>query len=226
MTDTAPTRASLSPTPRSTVTRYRDRSATDRAALDAILDEGLICHLGVTLHGAPVVIPTIYGRIGDTLYLHGSTGAGNLRAAMTGDVSVAVTLVDAIVYARAAMHFSMNYRSAVIHGRPEPITDDAHRLRALRAIVEHSAPGAWDTVRPPDKKESAATTVLALDLTEASVKTRTGDPSDDPADLDSPAWAGIVPVHTTFGPPVPSADLVHGGETPGHIGNRRRSGWI
>ncbi|MEV5651207.1 pyridoxamine 5'-phosphate oxidase family protein [Nocardia sp. NPDC052254] len=223
MTDTAATRSPLSPTARSTVGRLRGRAATDRATLDDILDQGLICHLGVTLRGAPVVIPTIYGRIGDTLYLHGSTGAGNLRAALTGEISVAVTLVDAIVYARAAMHFSMNYRSAVIHGCPVEITDDDERTAALRAVVEHSAPGAWDTVRPPDKKESAATIVLALDLTEASVKTRTGDPSDDPADLDSPAWAGILPVHTTFGAPIPSADLAHESDVPAHIRARARA---
>ncbi len=222
MTDTAASRTPLSPTPRSTVTRYRDRAATDRAALDEILDEGMICHLGIMRHGAPVVLPTIYGRVGDTLYLHGSTGAGNLRAALTGEVCVAVTLVDAIVYARAAMHFSMNYRSAVIHGRPIEITDDDQRLLALRAIVEHSAPGAWDTVRPPDKKESAATKVLALDLTEASVKTRTGDPSDDPADLGSPAWAGLLPVHTAFGDPVPAADLANHNDAPDHIRARTR----
>lgn len=222
MTDTAAARTPLSPTPRSTVTRYRDRAATDRAALDQVLDEGLICHLGVVLDGAPVVLPTNYGRIGDTLYLHGSTGAGNLRAALTGEVSVAVTLIDAIVYARAAMHFSMNYRSAVIHGRPVEVTDNERRLRALRAIVEHSAPGAWDTVRPPDKKESAATLVLALDLTEASVKTRAGGPSDDPADLGSPAWAGVLPVHTSFGAPVPSTGLTPGYEIPAHIHTRIR----
>ncbi|WP_227979725.1 pyridoxamine 5'-phosphate oxidase family protein [Nocardia spumae] len=222
MTDTAATRTPLSPTPRSTVTRYRDRAATDRAALDEILDEGLICHLGVTLRGAPVVLPTVYGRIGDTLYLHGSTGAGNLRAAPAEPVSVAVTLVDAIVYARAAMHFSMNYRSAVIHGRPVEVIDAGERLRGLRAIVEHSAPGAWDTVRPPDKKESAATIVLALDLTEASVKIRGGDPSDEAADLAGPAWAGLLPVRQTFGDPIPAPDLADGIEVPPHI--RARAG--
>lgn len=212
-----PTRPKLSPTQRSTVTRYRDRAATDRAALDEVLDAGLICHIGVTLHGAPVVLPTVYGRSADTLYLHGSTGAGNLRAALTGDICVAVSLVDAIVYARAAMHFSMNYRSAVIHGRPVEVTDPEERLRALRAIVDHSAPGAWDTVRPPDKKELAATLVLALDLTEASVKTRTGDPSDDPADLNSDAWAGLLPVRQVFGTPIPAPDLALPGAVPDHV---------
>jgi nitroimidazol reductase NimA-like FMN-containing flavoprotein (pyridoxamine 5'-phosphate oxidase superfamily) len=192
--------------------------------LDDVLDAGLICHIGVLLHGAPVVLPTIYGRVNDTLYLHGSTGAGNMRAALTGEISVAVTLVDAIVYARAAMHFSMNYRSAVIHGRPVEVTDPEERLRALRAIVEHSAPGAWDTVRAPDKKELAATLVLALDLTEASVKTRTGDPSDDPADLNSGAWAGLLPVRHSFGTPVPAPDLVRPVAVPDHVMARIRTG--
>ncbi|MFF0453598.1 pyridoxamine 5'-phosphate oxidase family protein [Nocardia africana] len=218
-----PARPKLSPTPRSTVTRYRHRAATDRAALEEVLDAGLICHIGVTLHGSPVVLPTIYGRRADTLYLHGSTGAGNLRAALTGDICVAVSLVDAIVYARAAMHFSMNYRSAVIHGRPVEVTDPDERLHALRAIVEHSAPGAWDTVRAPDKKELAATLVLALDLTEASVKTRTGDPSDDPADLTSDAWAGLLPVRQVFGTPVPAPDLVRPVAVPDHVTARRRA---
>jgi nitroimidazol reductase NimA-like FMN-containing flavoprotein (pyridoxamine 5'-phosphate oxidase superfamily) len=215
---TADTRTPLSSTPRSTLTRYRgQRDATDRAALDAVLDAGTICHLGVLMHGAPVVVPTIYGRDGDTLYLHGSTGAGNLRAAMTGDVSVAVTLVDGIVYARSAMHFSMNYRSAVIHGRPLELTDHDQRLHALRVIVEHAAPGAWDAARPPTKKEMAATTVLSLDLTEASVKTRSGDPSDDESDLTSGTWAGVLPVRQVFGNPRSSADLAPGIDTPDHV---------
>lgn len=218
MTDT---RIPLSPTSRSTLTRYRgQRDATDRAALDALLDAAMICHLGVILHGAPVVLPTIYGRDGDTLYLHGSTGAGNLRAASTGDVSVAVTLVDGIVYARAAMHFSMNYRSAVIHGRPIELTDEDQRLHALRVIVEHAAPGAWDNVRPPTKKELAATTVLALDLAEASVKTRAGDPSDDEGDLASGAWAGVLPVRQIFDAPYSSADLTPGIAIPDHVRDR------
>ncbi|WP_216892754.1 pyridoxamine 5'-phosphate oxidase family protein [Nocardia alni] len=221
MTTSADIRTPLSPTPRSTLTRYRgQRDATDRAALDAVLDTGTVCHLGVLMHGAPVVVPTIYGRDGDTLYLHGSTGAGNLRTAMTGDVCVSVTLVDGIVYARAVMHFSMNYRSAVIHGRPVELTDQDERLHALRVIVEHAAPGAWDNARPPTKKELAATTVLSLDLTEASVKTRAGDPSDDESDLASDTWAGVLPIRQTFGDPITSADLTPGIAVPEHVRTR------
>ncbi|RMI28135.1 pyridoxamine 5'-phosphate oxidase family protein [Nocardia stercoris] len=220
MSVTEPTRTALSPTPRSTLTRSKARGTADRAALDAVLDAGLVCHLGVLSHGAPVVVPTTYGRDGDTLYLHGSTGAGNLRAAVGADVSVTVTHLDGLVYARSAMHFSMNFRSAVIHGRPIEITDPAERVRALRTVVEHVAPGAWDTVRPPNPKELAATMVLALDLTEASVKIRTGGPDDDPADLTGDAWAGVLPIRQVFDAPIPAADLGPGIEAPAHVSAR------
>ncbi|MBL1075464.1 pyridoxamine 5'-phosphate oxidase family protein [Nocardia sp. 2] len=218
MSETAPTRTPLSPTPRSTPTRLKDRAAADRAELDAVLDAGLVCHLGVVLGGSPVVIPTVYGRDGDTLYLHGSTGAGNLRAALRGAVSVAVTQVDGLIYARSAMHFSMNYRSAVIHARPVELTDPEQRLHALRIIVEHAAPGSWDAVRAPNKKELAATMVLALDLTEASVKVRTGGPRDDEADIAAGGvWAGTLPMRQVFDAPISSEDLEPGIEVPEHV---------
>ncbi|WP_067853249.1 pyridoxamine 5'-phosphate oxidase family protein [Nocardia shimofusensis] len=205
---TAPTRPPLSPTPRSTPTRERDRARTDRAELDAVLAAGLVCHLGVQLDGSPVVLPTAYGHDGRFLYLHGSTGAGNMRAALGAEISVAVTHVDGVVYARSAMHFSMNYRSAVIRGRAVEITDSGERMEALRIIVEHAAPGAWERVRPPNRKEMAATLVLAVDLTEASVKVRTGDPRDDPEDIAAGGvWAGVLPMRQVFDPPVDSADL-------------------
>ncbi|GAA5090019.1 pyridoxamine 5'-phosphate oxidase family protein [Nocardia iowensis] len=208
MNGSATSRPPLSPTARSTLTRSKERARGDRADLDAVLDAGLVCHLGVLLGGAPVVLPTIYGRDGDTLYLHGSTGAGNLRAAIAGAVSVAVTLVDGVVYARSAMHFSMNFRSAVVHGRAVEIIDPATRLHALEVITEHAAPGAWSRVRLPNKKELAATMVLALDLTEASVKVRTGGPNDEPADIENGGvWAGVLPVRQVWGDPVASADL-------------------
>ncbi|MET8425335.1 pyridoxamine 5'-phosphate oxidase family protein [Nocardia sp. NPDC004860] len=222
MSETASNRTALSPTPRSSLTRSKERGRTDRAELDGVLDAGLICHLGVVLNGSPVVIPTIYGRDGDTLYLHGSTGSGNLRAAMTGDVSLTVTHVDGIVYARSAMHFSMNYRSAVIHTRPVELTDPDERMHALRVIVEQAAPGAWDAVRSPNKKEMAATTVLALDLTEASVKVRTGGPRDEQADIDTGGvWAGVLPLRQVFDAPIPAADLKAGVEIPAHVLDRR-----
>ncbi|MFE3958324.1 pyridoxamine 5'-phosphate oxidase family protein [Nocardia sp. NPDC059091] len=222
MSETASNRTPLSPTPRSSLTRSRERGRTDRAELDAVLDAGLICHLGVVLNGSPVAIPTIYGRDGDTLYVHGSTGSGNLRAAITGDVSLTVTHVDGIVYARSAMHFSMNYRSAVIHARPVEVTDPDECMHALRVIVEQAAPGAWDAVRSPNKKEMAATMVLALDLTEASVKVRTGGPRDEQADIDTGGvWAGVLPLRQVFDAPIPAADLEAGVEIPAHVLDRR-----
>ncbi|GGK49558.1 pyridoxamine 5'-phosphate oxidase family protein [Nocardia camponoti] len=217
----------LSPTPRSTLTRSKERGRVERAELDAVLDTGLICHLGVVLGDSPVVIPTVYGRDGNTLYLHGSTGAGNLRAAVDAEISVAVTHVDGLVYARSAMHFSMNYRSAVVRGRAALITDEDERMHALRVIVEHSAPGAWDRVRPPNRKEMAATMVLAVDLTEASVKVRAGGPVDDPADVAAGvAWSGVLPLRQVFNAPIPSPDLGPDIETPADVTARVSGGVV
>ncbi|MEV4128363.1 pyridoxamine 5'-phosphate oxidase family protein [Nocardia sp. NPDC049707] len=221
MTKSISSRPPLSPTQRTTLTRSKERGRADRAELDAVLDAGLVCHLGVLLGGSPVVLPTVYGRDGDTLYLHGSTGAGNLRAALTGEISIAVTLVDGMVYARSAMHFSTNYRSAVVRGRAVELTDPDERRHALRVIVEHSAPGAWDRVRPPNKKEMAATMVLALDLTEASVKVRTGGPKDDAADIETGGvWAGVLPLRQVWDAPISSDDLEPGIEVPPDVLDR------
>ncbi|MCX6463220.1 MAG: pyridoxamine 5'-phosphate oxidase family protein [Pseudonocardiales bacterium] len=211
----------LSPTPRSTVRRGAHRARTDRAELYAVLDAGLVCHLGIVLGGAPVVLPTGYGRLGDTLYLHGSTGAASLRAAARdAPVCVTVTLLDGVVHARSVFHFSMNYRSAVVHGVPRHVTDPDERLAGLRAITENIAPGAWDHARPPNRKELAATSVLALDLTEASVKVRTGPPVDDEEDLARPdgPWAGVLPVEQAFGAPVPCPLLPPDVPVPPHVG--------
>jgi nitroimidazol reductase NimA-like FMN-containing flavoprotein (pyridoxamine 5'-phosphate oxidase superfamily) len=219
------TRAPLSPSPRSTVRRLGERARTDRAELYAVLDEALICHLGVVVDGGPRVLPTGYGRIDDTLYLHGSTGASSLRAAESTPVCVTVTLLDGIVYARSVFHHSMNYRSAVVHGRPRVVADAGERVRALEAIVDHLAPGSWAHARRPTRKELAATTVLALDLAEASVKVRTGPPKDDEDDvLQGGRWAGVLPVRSEFGAPEPcelldSADV----PAPGHVAGRRTS---
>jgi uncharacterized protein len=211
----------LSPTLRSTVRRLKDRARTDREDLYAVLDAGLICHLAVVINGAPVVLPTCYGRDGDTLYLHGSTGARSLLTASGGDVSVTVTLVDGLVYARAVMHFSANYRSAVVHGRPREVEGD-ERSHGLRVIVEHMTPGSWDYAREPNKKEMAATKVIALSLTESSVKVRTGPPGDDAEDVATGGvWAGVIPLQQHWGRAIPAPDLDDDVAMPAHVRDRQ-----
>src|SRR5215469_18669470 len=169
----------LSTTERTTLHRLRERGATDRSALYDVLNAGLICHLGVIIDGSPVVLPTGYGRIGDTLYLHGSSANRSFRFAQDQDICVTVTLVDGLVCARSVFHNSMNYRSAVVFGTARLVTDADERLAAIQAITEHLIPGRWEHSRRPTKKELAATAMLAVSLDEASVKVRTGGPKDE-----------------------------------------------
>ncbi|MDH2429061.1 pyridoxamine 5'-phosphate oxidase family protein [Sphaerisporangium sp. TRM90804] len=208
----------LSTTPRTSLGRSKERGRTDRADLYAVLDAGLICHLGVVVDGSPMVVPTGYGRVGDTLYLHGSTGTRSLRAA--GEVCVTVTHVDGIVLARSAFHHSVNYRSAMIYGTARVVDDPDERWEGLRALTEHLAPGQWDTVRLPDKKELAGTTVIALSLAEASVKVRQGPPNDDDEDYALPVWAGVLPLRVSWGTPEPDPRLAPGIPMPSHIAER------
>lgn len=216
------TRMPLSPTERSTIRRDAQRARTDRSELDALLDAALVCHLSVIADGVPLVLPTTYGRDGDTLFLHGSAEAQSLRLAAAGAACVAVTLLDGVVYARTPKDFSLNYRSAVIHGRPSEVVDADAKLHGLRTIVEHCAPGSWDYVPHPTAHDLSWTTVLALDLTEASVKVRNGGPHDSPADIAAGGiWAGQLPVQTTWGTPIPSPDLVGDVAVPDHITRRR-----
>nr|WP_199430627.1 pyridoxamine 5'-phosphate oxidase family protein [Qaidamihabitans albus] len=216
------TAPALSSTARSTLTRKRDRAASDRRALHDVLDEALICHLGLVLNGSPVVLPTGFGRDGDTLYLHGSTGASSLRAAEDGvDVCVTATLLDGIVYARSLNNHSMNYRSAVVHGRARQVTDKAGKLHGLRVLTDHLSPGSWEHARGVNAKELASVTVLALDLAEASVKMRTGEPVDEPEDVEhGTAWAGVLPVRTVFGAPEPAAYVPGEAPVPDHVARR------
>lgn len=212
----------LSSTARSTPHRTRHRTVTERTALYEVLDAGLIAHIGLVLDGSPVVLPTGYGRDGDTVYLHGSTGARSLRAASGGtELCLTVTHVDGIVYGRSLMHHSMNYRSAVVHGTATAVTDTEHKRHGLRVLSEHLAPGSWDYARSVSAKEFAAVQVLALPLAEASVKIRATGPGDDVEDVQADAvWAGVLPLHTTFGVPVPAADLQSDFATPPHVTDR------
>jgi nitroimidazol reductase NimA-like FMN-containing flavoprotein (pyridoxamine 5'-phosphate oxidase superfamily) len=220
----------LSTTARTRLGREKNRGSADRNDLYDVLDAGLICHLGVVVDGHPMVIPTGYGRIGETLYLHGSTGARSLRAAGSGgsdgsggsgsDVCVTVTHVDGIVLARSVFNHSVNYRSAMIYGRARPVTDEEERMAGLRALTEQLAPGQWDYARPPTAKELAATAVLALSLEEASVKIRRGAPIDDEADYALPVWAGVLPIDTRWGEPQPDPVLPKEIGIPVHISSR------
>jgi uncharacterized protein len=207
----------LSVTDRTTLHRHRERGRTERADLYAVLDAGLICHLGVIVDGSPVVLPTGYGRDGDTLFLHGSSANQALLAAAGNEVCVTVTHLDGLVCARAVFNHSMNYRSAVIFGTATLLTDDTERLSALRAVTEQLVPGRWEHARLPTRKEMAATAVLAVPLAEASVKVRYGPPVDEPEDYELDVWAGVLPAALTFGPPQPDPQLRAGVTTPEHI---------
>ncbi|MBM0260544.1 bifunctional pyridoxamine 5'-phosphate oxidase family protein/GNAT family N-acetyltransferase [Micromonospora sp. 4G55] len=198
------------PTPRTTACRSRDRMSYDPTAVHAVLDEAYHCVLGFTVDGEPRLLPTLHVRIGDTLYLHGSTGSRPLLTARGDDglrVCVTVTLLDGLVYARSQFHHSANYRSVVAHGTAHLVTDDAEKSRMLTALVEKVAAGRSADSRPPSRRELAETAVLALPLREVSLRSRTGGVRDDPADLDLPYWAGVVPLRLTAGLPEPDAGV-------------------
>ena len=210
----------LSSTPRTALHRHRERGRADRDDLYAVLNAGLICHLGVIADGVPRVLPTGYGRVGDTLYLHGSSANATFMAGGGQEVCVTVTHLDGLVCARSVFTHSMNYRSAMIFGVARLVIEDGERIEALRVITEHLAPGQWAYARQPARKELAATSVLALPLTEASVKIRAGGPSDEPEDCATDRWAGVVPVTVRFGEPEPDATLRPGIAVPEHIRHR------
>jgi nitroimidazol reductase NimA-like FMN-containing flavoprotein (pyridoxamine 5'-phosphate oxidase superfamily) len=195
----SPSVSAVSPQPHSDrvrLRRKRERGSYDRAAIDAILDEALIAHLGIAdEHGQPFVTPTLHARRGGVVYLHGSTASRTLRALQRGaPACLTVSLLDGLVLARAAMHHSANYRSAMLLGRARLVDDEREKLAALEAIVEHIVPGRWAEARQPSENELKATAVLALAIDEASAKIRTGPPVDDEEDYALPVWAGVIPI--------------------------------
>jgi len=216
------TQGSYPVTAQTTPTRLRERASYDRAAVHAVLDEAVLCHVGFVVDGAPVVLPQLHARIDDQLYLHGSTGARALRAARQDGlaVCVTVTLIDGLVLARSAFHHSINYRSVVIHGVAREVTDEATKQTALAGLVDAVVPGRSAAVRGPSVKELRATTVLRLDLRNVSLKSRSGPPGDDDADLELPYWAGVIPISTATGQAQPAPDLAVGIPVPAHV-----SGW-
>jgi nitroimidazol reductase NimA-like FMN-containing flavoprotein (pyridoxamine 5'-phosphate oxidase superfamily) len=205
-------------TPRTRVYRKPGRGSYDRDLVHAILDEALTCHVGFVQDGQPYVIPTIHARAGETLFLHGAKGNRMLKE-LTDDTPccVTVTLVDGVVLARAALHHSLNYRSVMVLGTAREVTDPGEKADALRAVVEHIAPGRPDGTRGADATDLKSTKVLALPIEEASAKVRTGPPIDEEADMDLPYWAGVLPLELSTGDPVTAPDLVEDLPVPDHV---------
>lgn len=212
---------SVPPSPRATVKRVPKRARYDRETIHAVLDAGRVCHLGFAVDGQPYVIPIVYGRDGDVLYLHGSAASRAMRQADGVDVCATVTLVDGLVVARSAFHHSLNYRSVVVLGRARLVPDDG-KEHALRCITDHVLPGRWDECRPATAAELRATAVLELDLAEASAKIRAEGVHDDDEDLGLPIWAGVVPVVESLGAPEPMPDVPDGVALPAALTDRGR----
>ncbi len=207
---------------RTKLDRYPGRGKHDFAAVAAILDEGFFCHVGFVKNGQPFVIPTGYGRRDRVLYIHGSAASRMLTEAGKGiPLCVTVTLVDGLVLARSAFHSSVNYRSVVILGTAEPVPAD-EKISALKTISDHIVPGRWESLRPVKQEEIDQTTVLKLDIVEASAKIRTGPPVDDEADYGLPIWAGTLDFAAPVATPNPDNRLQSGVAVPAHVMRYRR----
>lgn len=213
--------ATLLETDRTRHRRLREQGSLDRAELDAILDAGFMCHFGVVIDGHPMVVPTVYGSDGRNLYFHGSVASRSLVASPDATICVTVTHVDGLVLARSVFEHGVNYRSAMIYGLPRLVTDPEEKLEGLRCLTEHATPGQWDYARQPNRKELAATVLLAVSLDEASVKIRSGGPEDgDGPDAALGIWAGVLPLVSTWGEPEADPLLPDGIEPPKHISDR------
>ena len=215
--------AEFQPTPRTQVKRLPKRGNYDRETVYQILDTAFVCHVGFSVDAQPYVIPTNYGRSGDTLYLHGSAASRMLKTLSAGvPVCVTVTHVDGLVLARSAFHHSVNYRSVVILGTARLVEDPAEKMEALRIFTDHVMRGRWDDVRQPTEQELKATTVLALPLEEVSAKVRTGGPVDDEADYTLPVWARVLPLEIAVKAPVPDAQRKIDPPIPEYLKNYSR----
>ena len=213
----------LEPTARTRVRRQPQRGVYDREQIHAILDEGFVCHLAFAQDGQPHLIPTIYGRLGDTVYVHGAVANRALRAlADGGDACLSVTLVDGLVLGRSAFHTSVNYRSAILYGQAREVSDPVEKSEAFRVMLEHAIPGRWKDVRTPSRAEIQRTIVLALPIDEASAKVRTGPPVDEEEDYELGCWAGVIPLRETAGAPIDDPRLEPGITPPSYASAYRR----
>jgi nitroimidazol reductase NimA-like FMN-containing flavoprotein (pyridoxamine 5'-phosphate oxidase superfamily) len=215
------TSTSVRQSDRTTLRRHKERARYDRAEVHAVLDEGLVAHVAVVADGEPLVLPMVYARVGDRLYLHGAL-ANHLLGTATGSVSVcfSVTLLDGLVLARSAFHHSVNFRSLVLFGPARLVDDPAEKHTAFAALVEHLVPGRSGATRMPSDAEVRSTQVVVLDIDEGSLKVRTGGPIDDEADLDLEVWAGVVPAATVFGQPDPDEGRPRELPVPDHVSAR------
>lgn len=205
------------PSARTRVRRAPTRGRYDRADIDAILDAGMVCHVGYVIDGAPYVTPTLYWREGDHVYWHGSSASRMLRKSAGTEVCLTVTHIDGLVMARSGFHHSVNYRSVMLFGTAERVTDPAEKLARLDTFIEGMFPGRCAELRPVYDQELKATTVLSMKIAEGSAKVRTGPPIDDEEDYALPVWAGVLPVRQSWGAPVPDPRLAPGTPLPEHI---------
>jgi uncharacterized protein len=214
---------STPPTERTRVVREAQRGVYDRETIRKILDEGFVCHLGFSVEGQPYVIPTLYARVGDAIYFHGSAASRMLKNVSSGiPVCVTVTLTDGFVLARSVFNHSMNYRSVVALGKAVLVDVPEEKLEALHAFTEKILPGRWNDARQPNEKELKATSILRLPLTEVSAKIRVGPPEDDAPDYALPVWAGVVPLHLTAGAPMRDERCDPSIPTPAYAAHYRR----
>lgn len=210
---------------RTRIVREPQRAVYDRELIYKILDEGFVCHVGFTADGQTFVIPTMYARVGDALYFHGSAASRMLRGVSAGlNVCITVTLADGLVLARSVFNHSMNYRSAVALGNASMVDEADEKLDALRAFTEKILPGRWSDARHPNEKELKATSILRLALTEISAKVRTGGVEDDAEDYALPAWAGVVPLRLVADAPVRDERCDPALPTPAYAVNFRGGG--
>jgi uncharacterized protein len=214
------------PTGRTRVRRHPERACYDRETVFSILDEALICHLGIVDGGTPFVLPTMYARAGEAIYVHGAPASRMLKTARSGiDVCLTVTLLDGLVMARSVFSHSMNYRSVMVVGRAEEVTEQEEKLLASRALVEHVCRGRWAEARQPSVKELAATLILRLELSEVSAKVRAGGPLEKEEDLALAVWAGEIPLRMVPLAPVAHEAVTEGTAVPRYAERYWRPGW-